>query len=140
VPHDSVAPVAFAIDTGGSRIGVCADLGAATTTVMAYLKGCAVVYLESNHDPEMVLASSRPEVYKKRVLSRFGHLSNQDAARVLKEIAHPGLIHLYLAHLSKHCNTPERALQAAQEVIAGLSHAIEVSIAWQDKVSHKVHF
>ncbi len=140
VSHDAVNPVAFTFDMGGQKVGVCADLGTVTTTVLAYLQACRVIYLEANHEPEMVLKSARPQVYKTRVLGRFGHLSNQETARIVKEIAHPGLLHVYLAHLSSECNTPELALKAVTEVKTALEHPFEISIAWQDTVSQKILF
>lgn len=137
VQHDTVDPVAFIFHAMGLKIGVCTDLGFVTTLVTSYLQGCDYLYLEANHEPSMVYASSRPPIYKQRVLGRQGHLSNEMCANLLKEVKHAGLRHVYLAHLSEECNHPEVALKKVRE---HLEEAIGLSIAFQEKVSQKVLF
>lgn len=132
VQHDTLDPVAFTIRMGEVKIGICADLGFATTLVRAHLLDCDYLYLEANHEPSMVYACNRPMVYKQRVLGRQGHLSNDAAAELIQEIDHPGLKHVYLAHLSSECNNPELAIQKVQEKV---KRELSLSIAFQEKVS-----
>ena len=132
VQHDTLDPVAFTIRMGEVKIGICADLGFATTLVRAHLLDCDYLYLEANHEPSMVYACNRPMVYKQRVLGRQGHLSNDAAAELIQEIDHPGLKHVYLAHLSSECNHPELAIQKVQEKV---KRELSLSIAFQEKVS-----
>ncbi len=132
VQHDTLDPVAFTIRIGEVKIGICADLGFATTLVRAHLLDCDYLYLEANHEPSMVYACNRPMVYKQRVLGRQGHLSNDAAAELIQEIDHPGLKHVYLAHLSSECNHPELAIQKVQEKV---KRELSLSIAFQEKVS-----
>lgn len=140
IQHDTVDPVAFAITTHGQKIGICTDLGFATTLVEHHLKGCHLLYLESNHDPAMVHACSRPQVYKQRVLSRSGHLSNQEAASLIDRLFHPELNKLYLAHLSSECNSPAKALQTLENTLQSRIASLQVSIAYQDKLSEVYPF
>lgn len=132
VQHDTLDPVAFTIRIGEIKFGICADLGFATTLVRAHLLECDYLYLEANHEPSMVYACNRPAVYKQRVLGRQGHLSNDAAADLVHEIDHPGLKHIYLAHLSSECNHPELAIQRVQEKV---SRELSLSIAFQEKIS-----
>lgn len=132
VQHDTLDPVAFTIRMGEVKIGICADLGFATTLVRAHLLDCDYLYIEANHEPSMVYACNRPMVYKQRVLGRQGHLSNDAAAELIQEIDHPGLKHVYLAHLSSECNHPELAIQKVQEKV---KRELSLSIAFQEKVS-----
>ncbi len=135
VQHDCVDPVGFTITTSDIKIGLCTDLGFATRLVIEHLKDCNILYLESNHDEELVHACSRPQTYKTRVLSRQGHLSNSAATKVLKEVYHSDLNHLYLAHLSEECNNPiiarETFLNYCQEEITNL----KLHIAHQTTIS-----
>jgi phosphoribosyl 1,2-cyclic phosphodiesterase len=133
IQHDTLDPVAFTFSREKLKLGVCADLGFVTTLVKAHLLECDYLYLEANHEPSMVHACSRPMVYKQRVLGRQGHLSNDACAELLKEIDHPGLKHVYLAHLSSECNHPELALEKVKESV---SRDLSLSIAYQEKVSH----
>lgn len=117
IPHDTMDPVGFTIKFDDKKLGVCADLGFATALVKNQLKDCDYLYLEANHEPSMVHACPRPMVYKQRVLSRTGHLSNHDCGMLLREIAHDGLKHVHLAHLSSECNSPEVALGTIRAIL-----------------------
>lgn len=137
VQHDTLDPVAFTFRIEGIKIGVCTDLGFVTTLVKAHLEGCDYLYIEANHEPSMVYACPRPLVYKQRVLGRQGHLSNEACGQLLQEIDHPGLKHIYLAHLSSECNHPELALKRIQEHV---KRDLSISIAYQEKVSLKLEW
>lgn len=136
VPHDTLDPVAFIIQTGFLKLGFCADIGHVTSLVRKQLENCDYLYLEANHEPSMVHACSRPAVYKQRVLSKQGHLSNQECVALLKALLNPKLKHVHLAHLSSECNSQELALKMAKEIL----QEIEVSIAFQDEISKQIHF
>ncbi len=140
VQHDAVDPVAFTMKARGVKLGVCADLGFATTLVVNQLKDCDYLYVEANHQPSMVHACSRPAVYRQRVLSRQGHLSNEQCARLIGEVFHPGLKHIHLAHLSSECNSPELALEIVYRKLQECSATTEVSIAFQDQISRSIQF
>lgn len=140
VQHDTLDPVAFTICFEGVKCGFCADIGFVTTQVAAHLKGCHYLYLEANHDPSMVHASPRHTLYKERVLSRQGHLSNDECAALIAQIYHDDLRHIHLAHLSSECNSEERALTTIREKLSTLGAKTEVSIAYQERVSQPIHF
>jgi phosphoribosyl 1,2-cyclic phosphodiesterase len=136
IQHDTLDPVAFLIRTGSYKIGFCTDLGFVTTLVKNHLKKCDYLYIEANHQPSMVHACNRPAAYKQRVLSRQGHLSNEECAALLADIYHPDLKHIHLAHLSQECNSPELALKIARSKITNTP----ISIAFQDQISHPIFF
>ncbi len=138
VPHDTLDPVAFVMQAGNLKLGFCADLGHVTSLVRKHLEDCDYLYLEANHEPSMVHASARPQVYKQRVLSKQGHLSNQQCADLLAAICHPKLKHVHLAHLSSECNAEEVALKVVREVLQGKN--VDLSIAYQDKISKAIVF
>jgi phosphoribosyl 1,2-cyclic phosphodiesterase len=138
IQHDAVDPVAFTLRIGDKKLGFCADLGFVTSLVSSQLKGCDYLYIEANHQPSMVHASSRPQVYKQRVLSRQGHLSNEECAQLIEEIYHHELKHIHLAHLSSECNSQELALEVIQKKLNELAAQTELSIAFQEKVSRPI--
>lgn len=140
IPHDTLDPVGFWIRTSGKKIGFCADLGHTTSLIVEKLAGCDYLYLEANHEPSMVHASHRPMVYKERVLGRQGHLSNQDCASLLLSLYHAGLKHVHLAHLSSECNHEEVALKTVREALKGRGWDLDLSIAYQDRVSKGILF
>ncbi len=138
IPHDTPDPVAFRIQMAKRTIGICADLGYATSLVRKMLEKCDYLYLEANHQPSMVHSSARPAIYKERVLGRQGHLSNEACAELLQSLAHEGLQHVYLAHLSRECNSEELALKIAKEALK--ESRANFSIAYQDRVSMPIYF
>jgi phosphoribosyl 1,2-cyclic phosphodiesterase len=138
VPHDTRDPVAFTIQTADGKMGFCTDLGVPTSLVRKHLEHCDYLVLEANHEPSMVHASSRSQVYKTRVLGKQGHLSNGDCGKLLASVFHPGLKHVHLAHLSSECNTEERALSVIREELG--DRQVALAIAYQDKVSKPIHW
>ena len=117
VPHDAADTVGFVLSHGRTRLGLCTDLGFATALVRRRLSGCDALILEFNHDVEMVRQSDRPPSLKRRVLGRFGHLSNDDAAALLGEVASARLQVVFPAHLSEDCNREHLAEQAARAAL-----------------------
>lgn len=135
IQHDTLDPVAFTIKNNGRKFGFCADLGFATSLVRNQLKDADYLYLEANHEPSMVHSSHRPMIYKQRVLSRSGHLSNEAAAELLAEVAHSGLKHVHLAHLSSECNTPQVALNVINDILGRHGISLDLTVAPQHEIS-----
>jgi phosphoribosyl 1,2-cyclic phosphodiesterase len=59
-----------------------------------------------------------PVSLKNRILSRKGHLSNNDSAAVLEKIIQSGCRNFSLAHLSQDNNTPEAAFDSAAAAVS----------------------
>ena len=141
IPHDTLDPVAFTIKTSKHKVGICTDLGFVTSTVLSKLKKCDYLFLESNHEEEMVHASARPDKLKKRILGRSGHLSNSNCAKLILDIHHADLKHVHLAHLSGECNTPDVALNKNIEFLQrhGISQ-LAITICPQHAISQIINF
>ena len=138
VPHDCSEPVGFVISDGSVKVCYATDLGSITLDVVHSFCGCDAVVLESNHDEAMLRDGPYPSFLKKRVAGPHGHLSNDDAAELLQGIAHQGLQHLFLAHLSQKNNLPELSLQAAVTALGSRYAGVDVSLGWQDKASELI--
>ena len=113
--HDAVEPCGFRIEYDGVNVGVVTDLGSPCSRVKDQLLQCQALFLESNYDEEMLWAGSYTHSLKKRIASKYGHLSNHQAAELLRE-HHPGLQVVLLSHLSAENNRPEIALSAFEEL------------------------
>ncbi len=138
VRHDAVEPVAFRIKTSRHTMAICTDLGFVTNTVRHHLRDCDLIVLEANHKPEMVHASHRPDVYKARVLSKVGHLSNEECGNLLAEVSSSNLKKVFLAHLSSECNTPEVAYTTVTKILKQYSITLPISIALQESRSELI--
>ena len=83
VSHDAVDPVAYVIKNRGIKISVVSDLGIVSDDLLYYIKNSDILALESNYDGEMLTHGKYPEHLKKRILSEYGHLSNDQTSEVL---------------------------------------------------------
>lgn len=113
--HDSRESCGYRITLPDDRcIGVATDLGVMTQTVRDHLRGCDLIYIESNHDVRMLENGPYPYQLKRRILSDCGHLSNEACARELPQFVRDGTTRLVLGHLSRENNLPELAYATAQ--------------------------
>ncbi|MCL1893338.1 MAG: MBL fold metallo-hydrolase [Holophagaceae bacterium] len=133
ISHDAVDPVAYRIEFGDISTAIITDLGYATTLVADYCKELDFLVLESNHDVEMLREGTYDPSLKKRILSRDGHLSNDQCAGLLKKIITPKLKNVVLAHLSQQNNDPALARLASTEVISQTGINTAIYVATQDK-------
>lgn len=118
IPHDAAEPVGFSIGIGGARLAVATDMGYMTKNVFATIAGADMVLLESNYDEDMLKAGPYPYDLKKRILSRKGHLSNDDAAQTCFKLVESGVKQIVLGHLSKDNNFPELAYETSAQLLA----------------------
>jgi phosphoribosyl 1,2-cyclic phosphodiesterase len=132
--HDAADPVAVTIvDTStGARLGIATDLGRPTAAVRAELAGCNMLVLEANHDDALLWAGPYPWSVKQRIGSSHGHLSNRAAAQLARELHHPGLRHVVLAHLSEHCNDRGLAADVVSGALARLRYRGSLVVAPQE--------
>jgi phosphoribosyl 1,2-cyclic phosphodiesterase len=136
VPHDAYDPVGFVVQHEAVRVGVVTDMGMVTGLIRERLRSCHVLVVEANHDERLLQDAERPWSLKQRILGRQGHLSNQHAAELVAEIAHPELRHVFLAHLSEDCNKGELALQTACRALEKGGHThVRVSLTYPDRIS-----
>lgn len=112
VPHDAVDPVGFIFRCTQSSVGIVSDVGHVTRLIIDRLKGVNTLFVESNYDEVMLQNDThRPWSTKQRISNRHGHLSNDQAAGLVSEVASSNLTRVVLGHLSNDCNAPELARQ-----------------------------
>lgn len=130
VPHDAREPVQFVLSDGAARLGVLTDIGIGTPHVVEALSGLDALVLECNYDRDMLWNGAYPRWLKERIAGPFGHLDNEDSARLLAALDRSRLKHVVGAHLSKKNNRPELARRA----LAGALGCEEswIGIATQD--------
>jgi phosphoribosyl 1,2-cyclic phosphodiesterase len=143
VRHDCGATFGFRLE--GSRdlfgltpaVAYLADLGCWDEAVVGHLTDVDILALEFNHDVDMEYASGRPHQLVARVLGDEGHLSNAQAADLLREVlarSSPGrLKHVVQLHLSRDCNRPELARAAARAALLDQEQPPALHTAQQDE-------
>ena len=89
--------------------------------------------MEFNHDVAMEYASGRSPRLIDRVLGDEGHLSNAQGAGLVRAVlarSEAGRVrHLVQLHLSRECNRPALAREAARTVLDELAVRVEVHTA-----------
>ena len=135
IPHDAVDNFGFTATHHGVKIATVMDFGHITTLVSERLRGCAAIVIESNHSRDMLKACDNyPWDLKQRILSRLGHLSNEDLADWIRKGFDGCAKYIVLAHLSQRANNPylakinaEVALQERAPLFVGFT---EVSLSY----------
>lgn len=117
IPHDAIEPCGFSILGEGKKITVATDIGHINNYLFDNMVESDLLFLESNHDIEMLRCGRYPWFLKRRILSQTGHLCNEDAANTIVRLVVSGMKKFFLGHLSTENNFPELALQTATNVL-----------------------
>jgi len=114
IDHDAADPVAYRIQSGNKSLAVATDLGHFNQYTIDHLLDLNAVLLESNHDLRMLETGPYPYYLKRRIMGDFGHLSNENAGRLLNCIMNDRMKYILLGHLSKENNLPELAYETVR--------------------------
>ena len=115
--HDAADPCAYRLTAENKSVAVITDLGTWTEEQAAMLQDLSGLLLESNHDIRMLETGRYPYVLKRRILSDFGHLSNEMSGKLLDRLLNPALRFVLLGHLSEENNYPDIALMSVKNEI-----------------------
>jgi len=114
--HDVKNPLGFVIENGEEKLVYLTDSGKITVKSLEKMKNADYYVIESNHDPDMLMATNRPMMLKRRILSTKGHLSNKQSATYMTKCIGEKTKEIILAHLSEEANSPEVALSTYRKV------------------------
>ncbi len=118
VPHDAADNFGFVARKDGVRVATLMDFGHITDLIKEKLTGCDAIVVESNHSRDMLRACA---VYtwelKQRIMSRTGHLSNEDLSDWLQNDFDGSARYIVLAHLSQRANEPHLARLMAESAL-----------------------
>ena len=117
IPHDAVDPVGYSFYIGEKKITTATDVGHISSELEANMAGSTAVLLESNHDVSMVRSGTYPYMLKQRILSDYGHLSNDNCARLALKLIKQGTYNLLLGHLSAENNRPDIAYNTVCNIL-----------------------
>lgn len=126
--HDAAQTVGYVLSDGQERLVYITDTGYVREADFDPLRNATHYIFESNHDVELLMATSRPYPIKSRILSANGHLSNQDSARVLAQLVGPQTQSIILAHLSLEANTERHALTTLVETFEACQVSVSPSV------------
>lgn len=111
ISHDASNPVCYTFQNDGKKVGMATDLGNFTPYTIDKLRNSELLYMEANHDVNMLMVGGYPYYLKQRILGDRGHLSNDLSAKLICELLSDKLQHIVLGHLSKENNYAELAYE-----------------------------
>jgi len=136
VPHDAGEPVQYVFTDGARRAGLLTDAGESSAAIIAALSNLHALVLECNHDAQMLANGRYPPFLKQRIAGPAGHLSNEQAAGILRSLGRGSLNWIAAAHLSRQNNRPELARGALAGVLGCAGDEVAVAdqedgLAWR---------
>ena len=138
--HDAIDPVAYRMRYENKKIAIATDLGTYNDYTVECLKGMDYLFLEANHDVNMLQVGPYPYKLKQRILGDRGHLSNELSGKLLNRLVHEKLQGVVLGHLSKDNNIPELAYETVRVELAMESeiykdYPFPITVAKREEVS-----
>lgn len=128
--HDAAEPVGYNFYNKSKKISVVTDTGFIDNQIKENIKDSNLLMIESNHDENMLKMGGYPWFLKKRVSGELGHLSNEDAGRVISEVISGKNENILLGHLSRENNFPELARQTVSNILneKGIDTNLDISL------------
>ena len=127
-PHDCDGSCCYLFGEDENSLGFCTDMGRVTERIYGLMKKASTLFIESNHDVDMLANGPYPYYLKQRILSFDGHLSNADCAYSVSRLVEDGVRRVMLGHLSETNNRPDIALseskKALEQIGADAGHII----------------
>ena len=136
--HDAKESVGYRIESDAGSLAVLTDTGFVTDEAHDAALGADMLLLESNHDVVMLKNGGYPYYLKQRILSEYGHLSNDAAAEFAIECVRAGTSDILLAHLSDENNSPQLAEYTVGRALQSSGLSVRFAAAPRDTIS-EVH-
>ncbi len=138
VLHDAVDSVCYTFTNEEKKISVITDLGIVTESVKMKIKDSNILLIEANHDEEILKVGRYSFSLKQRILSEYGHISNEVAGKTISEVYNKKLSHVILGHLSSENNSPEIAYETVKEIVEKnniyLDQDIHLDISYRNRI------
>ena len=140
--HDSSHCVGFSVIENNKKFTIATDLGHMTKEIEQKLQTSDFIVLESNHDI-LTLKNNPNYTYnlKQRILSKYGHISNDECSNTILNLIGYKTRGVMLAHLSQQNNSKEMAINELNKKLIKNNIKQEdfnmyVGVASQDNVSN----
>lgn len=118
IMHDVVEPFGYTIKLpDGEKFSLATDTGMVTNSMIRYLADTNYLFIEANHDPDMLYSNRRyPWDIKQRIRGNYGHLSNDQCKDVISRVADNNLKIVIGGHLSMENNKKDMVLSMLRDV------------------------
>ncbi|WP_147536017.1 MBL fold metallo-hydrolase [Bacillus marasmi] len=117
VSHDAAEPMFYVFHHSDKKLVLITDTGYVSERVKGIISNADMYVFESNHDVQMLRMGRYPWNIKRRILSDVGHVSNEDAALAMSDVAGDKTKRFYLAHLSLDNNMKDLARMSVSQTL-----------------------
>lgn len=115
--HDAPDARNYIFSFNNEKVSILTDTGYIKQRHFKDIYNSNIIFMESNHDIEMLQNGNYPDYLKKRILGDSGHLSNRQAGFYLSKVIGPDTNSVLLIHLSGENNLEKLALDTVSEVL-----------------------
>lgn len=133
--HDAADPVCYSFESEGVKASIATDLGDYDEYLVEKIQGSNILFVEANHDVNMLQVGRYPYYLKRRILGRHGHLSNERCAQLIEDTATKDTKKVYLGHLSKENNYEKLAYETVKVSLHNNIEELPLEVAKRDTVS-----
>ena len=144
LPHDSSSCLGFMFEYKNKKVSFATDLGYMPAQALDLIRGSSLVYIESNHDKKMLMNCAYPYIIKKRISGDNGHLSNEQASKIILDLIKYGTRYFVLSHISENSNTLEQAYITTAKEIENAGYVLEKDVfirySRQDRPGNNFYF
>ena len=125
--HDAADPVCYSFYSEGFKASIATDLGDYDEYLVEKIRDSHILFVEANHDVNMLQVGSYPYYLKRRILGDHGHLSNERCAQLIEDTVTEKTQKVYLGHLSKENNFAELAYETVKVALTEPDFLMEVA-------------
>lgn len=133
VPHDAADPVGYTLSHKGRSVSVATDIGYVSGEVFRNIKDSHLILLESNYNEKLVEMGTYPRFLKERILSKHGHLSNEECGNTVVDLIKNSHKTIVLGHISDKNNYPELAYKTVEKIVCmngfKVNHDLDLRVA-----------
>lgn len=132
VMHDSANNLGYSFSYRNEKLSYVTDIGKITNVVKLNCMNSDILAFETNYDLDLLLDGNYPWTLKNRVKGNYGHISNEEAAKMFSEIQSNRLKKIIMLHLSDENNTENLAYETVKKYVRD---DIDIEISKQEKPS-----
>lgn len=107
--HDAAGAQGYHFSFAGKRFTLITDTGIYSPEMVDYAADSDFLFLEANYSEQALREGCYPDFLKRRISSKYGHLSNDQACDFLNALEKKNhhLSKIFFCHLSENNNSPQ---------------------------------
>ncbi|VWL85414.1 MBL fold metallo-hydrolase [Oceanivirga miroungae] len=130
VMHDSANNLGYSFSYRNEKLSYVTDIGRITNIVKMNCMNSDILAFETNYDLDLLLEGEYPWTLKNRVKGNYGHISNEEAAKMFSDVQENRLKKIIMLHLSDENNDESLAYETVRKYV---KNDIDIEASKQDE-------